>query len=135
MVDAKIVMQLRALTGAGMMDAKSALEETAGDLNKAADLLRKKGVAKADKKAERATKEGLVFSYLHANGKLGALIELYCETDFVAKTSQFLELGHDLALQVAAVNPTYVRREDVPAEILEHESINTVFSQIQPMIG
>jgi elongation factor Ts len=121
MIDAKIVMQLRALTGAGMMEAKGALEETGGDLDKAADLLRKKGVAKADKKAERETKEGLVFTYLHANGKLGVLVELYCETDFVAKTPQFLELGHDLAIQVAAANPTYVRREEVPVEIVEHE--------------
>jgi len=121
MIDAKTVMRLRAMTDAAMMDAKAALEETGGDLAKAAELLRKKGMAKADKKAERATKEGLIFSYLHANGKLGALVELYCETDFVAKTPQFLELGHDLALQVAAVNPTYVRREDVPVEIIEKE--------------
>ncbi|MFH1253303.1 MAG: translation elongation factor Ts [Candidatus Uhrbacteria bacterium] len=121
MIDAKIVMQLRATTGAGMMDAKSALEETGGDLEKAADLLRKKGVVKADKKSERATGEGRVFVYSHANGRLGAMIELFCETDFVAKTDQFQELGHDLALHIAAVNPNYVRREEVPAEILEKE--------------
>lgn len=121
MIDAKMVMQLREITGAGMMDAKAALEETTGDLTKAAELLRKKGVAKADKKAERVTKEGRVFSYLHSNNKLGALIELFCETDFVAKTDQFQELGHDLALHVAAANPTYVRREDVPAEVVEKE--------------
>lgn len=121
MIDAKIVMQLRAMTGAGMMDAKAALEEVGGDLTKAADLLRKKGIVKADKKAERATKEGNVFIYLHANKKLGVLIELFCETDFVAKTEQFQELGHDLALHVAAANPSFVRREDVPAEIVEKE--------------
>ena len=102
MIDAKIVMQLRALTGAGMMEAKGALEETGGDLDKAADLLRKKGVAKADKKAERETKEGLVFTYLHANGKLGVLVELYCETDFVAKTPDFIKAAEDI---VSAMNP------------------------------
>jgi elongation factor Ts len=121
MIDAKIVMQLRNMTSAGMMDAKAALEETGGDLEKAAELLRKKGVAKAEKKAERVTKEGQIFTYLHANKKLGALVELFCETDFVAKTEQFQELGHDLALHVAAANPTYVRREEVPTEAIEKE--------------
>ena len=114
-------MQLRALTGAGMMDAKAALEEVNGDLTQAAELLRKKGIAKADKKAGRAASEGMVFSYLHANKKLGALVELFCETDFVGKTDKFQELGRDLALHVAASNPTYVRREEVPAELVEKE--------------
>lgn len=114
-------MQLRALTGAGMMDAKSALEEVNGDLTKAAEVLRKKGIVKAGTKAERATKEGQIFPYLHANGKMGALVELFCETDFVAKTEKFQELGRNLALHVAAMNPTYVRRDEVPAEVVEHE--------------
>jgi len=114
-------MQLRAMTGAAMMDAKSALEEVGGDLTQAAELLRKKGIAKADKKAERATKEGQVFTYLHSNKKLGAMVELFCETDFVAKTEQFQTLGNDLVLHVAAMNPIYVKREDVPVEIIEKE--------------
>lgn len=121
MIDAKIVMRLRAMTDAGMMDAKAALEEAGGDLNQAAEILRKKGVAKADKKAERVTKEGRVFSYLHSNNKLAALVELFCETDFVAKTEQFQNLGRDLAMQVAAAAPRYVRREEVPAEVTEKE--------------
>lgn len=121
MINAKTVMQLRAMTGAGMMDAKAALEEAGGDLIKAVELLRKKGIAKADKKAERATKEGRVFVYLHSNGKLGSLVELFCETDFVAKTEQFQELGHDLAMHAAATAPEYVRREDVPVEVIERE--------------
>lgn len=121
MIDAKTVMRLRAMTGAGMMDAKAALEEVGGDLTKAVELLRKKGIAKADKKAERATKEGRIFSYLHSNNRLGAMVELFCETDFVAKTDQFQELGRDLALHVAAMNPAYVRREEAPAEVVEKE--------------
>lgn len=121
MTDAKIVMQLRAMTGAGMMDAKAALEESAGDLAKAAELLRKKGIAKAEKKAGRAAKEGRVFVYLHSNGKLASFVELFCETDFVAKTEQFQELGHDLAMHAAAAAPEYARREDVPAEVIERE--------------
>jgi elongation factor Ts len=121
MIDAKTVMQLRAATGAGMMDAKAALEEVGGDLTQAAELLRKKGIAKADKKAERATKEGQVFTYLHSNKKLGAMVELFCETDFVAKTEQFQQLGNNLVLHVAAMNPAYVKREDVPSEVVEKE--------------
>ncbi len=121
MTDAKTVMQLRQMTGAGMMDAKSALEEVSGDLEKAAELLRKKGIAKAEKKAERETKEGRVVSYLHANGKLGAMVEILCETDFVARTEAFQELCHDLAMHVAASDPLYVKRADVPAEVIEKE--------------
>lgn len=121
MIDAKIVMQLRSITGAGMMDAKAALEESGGDLEKAAEILRKKGVAKADKKAERVTKEGRIFPYLHSNNKLAALVELFCETDFVAKTEQFQNLGRDLAMHVAASAPRFVRRDEVPAELVEKE--------------
>ncbi|MFA6131781.1 MAG: translation elongation factor Ts [Patescibacteria group bacterium] len=121
MIDAKIVMQLRAMTDAGMMDAKAALEESGGDLEKATEILRKKGVAKADKKAERVAKEGRIFTYLHSNNRLAAMVELYCETDFVAKTEQFQNLGRDLAMHVAATAPRYVRREEVPAEIVEKE--------------
>jgi elongation factor Ts len=121
MADAKTVMQLRQMTGAGMMDAKGALEETGGDLEKAAELLRKKGVAKAAKKAERETKEGRVVSYTHANGKLGAMVEVLCETDFVARTEQFQELCRDLAMHIAASDPLYVKRADVPADLIEKE--------------
>jgi elongation factor Ts len=121
MADAKTVMQLRQMTGAGIMDAKGALEEALGDLTKAAEALRKKGVVKAEKKAARETKEGRVVSYLHANGKLGAMIEVLCETDFVARTEPFQALCHDLAMQVAASGPLYVKRQDVPRDVIEKE--------------
>ncbi len=121
MIDAKIVMQLRQMTGAGMMDAKAALEEASGDLKKAAELMRKKGIAKAEKKAERETKEGRVISYLHANGKLGAMVEVLCETDFVARTESFQTLCRDLAMHVAASDPLYVKRTDVPVAVVEKE--------------
>ena len=120
-IDAKTVAQLREQTGAGMMDAKRALEETGGDLPKAIEYLRNKGVAKAVKRAERETKEGRVHAYMHANGKLGAMVEVLCETDFVARNDGFIGLCNDLAMQVAAADPLYVRREDVPAEIVEKE--------------
>lgn len=108
------VKELRELTGAGMLDCKNALEEAGGDFDKAKDILRKKGVALAAKKAERATAEGLVQTYLHHDGRLGALVEINCETDFVARTEDFSKLVQDIALQVAATNPTYVAAEDVP---------------------
>lgn len=108
------VKELRELTGAGMLDCKSALEEADGDFDKAKDILRKKGIALAAKKAERATAEGLVQTYLHHDGRLGALVEINCETDFVARTEDFSKLAQDVALQVAATNPTYVASEDIP---------------------
>jgi len=104
-----------------MMDCKKALMETDGDLEKAVDYLRKTGVAKAEKKGQRSTKEGLVFSYIHHGGKLGVLLELNCETDFVAKTEGFNDLAHNLAMQIAATNPTSISRDDMDASILNRE--------------
>tara|TARA_B000000475_G_scaffold263314_1_gene249682 strand:+ start:1017 stop:1610 length:594 start_codon:yes stop_codon:yes gene_type:complete len=120
-IDAKTVKTLRERTGAGMMDCKKALMETGGDLEKAVDHLRKTGVAKAEKKGQRSTKEGLVFSYIHHGGKLGVLLELNCETDFVAKTEGFNELAHNLAMQIAATNPSSISRDDMDPAILNRE--------------
>lgn len=114
-ISATDVKELRELTGAGMLDCKKALEETAGDLEKATELLRKKGFAQAAKRAERATAEGLVHAYVHHNNRYGALIEVNCESDFVARTQEFLDLVQQLALQVAGANPLYVSAEDIPA--------------------
>ena len=120
-IDAKTVKSLRKITGAGMMDCKKALMETNGDLEKAIDHLRKTGVAKAEKKGQRTTKEGLVFSYIHHGGKLGVLLELNCETDFVAKTEGFNDLAHNLAMQIAATNPSSISRDDMDSSVLERE--------------
>ena len=120
-IDAKTVKTLRERTGAGMMDCKKALMETSGDLEKALDHLRKTGVAKAEKKGQRSTKEGLVYSYIHHGGKLGVLLELNCETDFVAKTEGFNELAHNLAMQIAATNPSSISRDDMDPTILNRE--------------
>lgn len=114
------VKKLREATGAGMMDAKKALEE-AGDFDAAVVLLRKKGHAAVAKKSERSAKEGLVASYIHAGGKVGVLLELNCETDFVARNDEFKRLASELALHVAAAGPLYVKKEDVPAEVVESE--------------
>ncbi|KKR57653.1 MAG: Elongation factor Ts [Candidatus Uhrbacteria bacterium GW2011_GWE2_40_58] len=123
-IDAKQVAQLRAMTGAGMMDAKKALEETGGDLEKATDELRKKGIAKAEKKADRATKEGLVYAYVHATGKLGAMVEILCETDFVARNEAFQSFCHDVTLHVSALDPQYLTREEIPAmEVAKQKEI------------
>ncbi|HEV8583592.1 MAG TPA: translation elongation factor Ts [Methylomirabilota bacterium] len=119
--DAKTVMELRERTGAGVMDCKAALNASNGNLDEAAEYLRKKGLADAKKREGREAKEGIVHAYLHPDGKLGALIEVNCETDFVAKTDAFRDLVRDLAMQVAATSPTYVAREDVPATVLEKE--------------
>jgi elongation factor Ts len=121
MADAKTVMELRERTGAGVMDCKTALAASDGNLEQAADFLRKKGLADAKKREGREAKEGLVHAYLHPDGKLGTLIEVNCETDFVAKTDAFRELVRDLAMQVAATAPAYVSREEVPATVLEKE--------------
>ncbi len=118
---AEHVKQLRELTGAGVMDCKAALEASAGDTQKAIEFLRKKGLADAAKKAHRVAREGLVGSYIHPGGKIGVLVEIGCETDFVARTEGFQQLVKDLAMQVAAANPAYVSREDVPGHVLEKE--------------
>ena len=120
-IDAKLVKTLREKTGAGMMDSKKALVETSGDLVKAVDHLRKTGVAKAEKKGSRETKEGLVYSYIHAGGRLGVLVELNCETDFVANTDGFTELAHNLAMQIAATNPVSLDRDSIDEAIVERE--------------
>jgi elongation factor Ts len=120
-VSASAVKELRERTGAGMMDCKKALAETAGDLQKAVDFLRQKGLAAAAKKADRAATDGAVGAYVHPGGKIGVLVEINCETDFVARTAEFQALLKDIAMQVAAANPRVVRREEVPAEELEKE--------------
>lgn len=120
-ISAKQVGELRAQTGAGLMDCKKALTEAEGDLEAAATILRKKGIASADKKAGRATSEGLIESYIHLGGKVGVLLEVNCETDFVAKTDDFKNFVKDLCLHVAALSPVCVGRDEVPAELVEKE--------------
>ena len=121
---AKDVAELRAKTNAGMMDCKKALEECGGDFEKAITWLREKGMAMAAKKQSRIASEGIVTSYIHMGGKIGVLVEINCETDFVAKTENFAEIGHDVALQIAAAAPKYVRIEEVPAdEVAKEKSI------------
>ena len=121
MITASLVKELREKTGAGMMDCKRALVETDGDLGKAVDYLREKGLSKAAKKADRVTAEGLVASYIHGNGRIGVLVEVNCETDFVARSEDFQQLVKDVAMQIAATNPRYLTREDVPQEAIDHE--------------
>lgn len=116
------IKELRERTGAGLLDCKKALAENDGDLEKSILFLREKGLAKASKKADRATKEGLVVSYIHANGKIGVLLELNCETDFVAKNSEFEELGKELCMQIAAASPSYLSAEEIPQDEIEKES-------------
>ncbi|MNW23583.1 Elongation factor Ts [compost metagenome] len=120
-VNASAVKELREKTGAGMLDCKKALEETNGDLTKAIEFLREKGLAAAANKAGRIATEGVVESYIHAGGRIGVLVEINCETDFVAKTDQFKEFVRDIAMHIAASNPRFVRREEVSAEELEKE--------------
>ncbi len=120
-ITSELVKALRDKTQAGMMDCKEALKEADGNMEKAVDYLRKKGLATAQKRAGRATSQGQVGSYIHAGGKIGVLIEVNCETDFVGRTEQFGELVHNLAMHVAAANPVCVRREEMPAELLEKE--------------
>ncbi|MCL2337723.1 MAG: translation elongation factor Ts [Firmicutes bacterium] len=120
-ISAASVKELRERTGAGMMDCKKALVETNGDVAKAADYLREKGLAAAAKKAGRITAEGLVESYIHGGGKIGVLVEVNCETDFVAKTDEFKALVRDIAMQIAAAKPEYVAREEVPEAVLAKE--------------
>lgn len=121
MIKAETVKELRERTGAGIMDCKKALQETNGDLEKAIIYLREQGIAAAAKKAGRATKDGLVEAYIHPGGKIGVLIEVNCETDFVAKTDDFKHLCRELAMQVAAANPEFLSREDVPEERIKTE--------------
>jgi elongation factor Ts len=120
-VSANSVKELREKTGAGFMDCKKALAETAGDIEKAVDYLRKKGVAAAAKKASRTVSDGAVGAYVHPGGKIGVLLEINCETDFVARNAEFQALLKDVAMQIAAASPRYVRREEIPAEELERE--------------
>ena len=120
-ITAALVKELRERTGAGMMDCKKALSATDGDLEKAIDFLREKGLAAAAKKAGRVAAEGLVEAYIHGGGRIGVLVEVNCETDFVAKTDAFKELVKDIDMHIAATNPSYLKREEVPTAELEHE--------------
>lgn len=120
-VDAKAVKELRERTGAGMLDCKKALEEANNDITKAAELLREKGLSAAASKAGRIATEGVVESYIHAGGRIGVLVEINCETDFVGKTDSFKEFARDIAMHIAAANPRYVRREEVPQQEVEKE--------------
>ena len=120
-IPAQLVKELRDRTGAGFSDCKNALAESGGDIEQAINLLRKKGQAAAAKKAQRATSEGIVGSYIHAGGKIGAIVEVNCESDFVARTEDFQRLCHDLAMHVAATDPRFLRREQVTQEILDRE--------------
>ena len=120
-IDATIVKKLREKTGAGMMDCKKALVETDGNIDKAVDFLRKSGIAKAEKKGERTAKEGLVFSYIHHGGRLGVLLEINCETDFVAKTDGFSDLANNISMQIAATNPLSISRDEIDQSVLDRE--------------
>lgn len=122
MADTQTIIKLRDLTGAGMLDCKKAIDEAGDDFEKAIEILRKKGEAKATKKiAEREAKEGIVYSYIHSNNKTGAMLELFCETDFVARTDDFKTLARDLAMQIVAMAPDYLRPEDIPVAVLKKE--------------
>ncbi|MEJ2290817.1 MAG: translation elongation factor Ts [Deinococcales bacterium] len=120
-VSTEAIKKLRSMTGAGMMDVKKALDETEGDLDKAASLLRERGIAKAAKKADRVASEGYIGNYVHHNGKIGVMVELNCETDFVARNEQFQELARNLAMHVAMANPRYVSRDEVPEDAVKAE--------------
>lgn len=115
------IKELRAATGAGVMDCRKALEQASGDIEKAKELLRQKGLATAAKRAERVTREGVIELYSHGNGRVGVMVEVNCETDFVARSEAFRTLAHEIALQIAAGAPLYIREQDVPAEVLEAE--------------
>ena len=120
-ITADLVKKLRDATGAGMMECKGALTEANGDLDAATTLLRKRGLAQAAKKAGRSTSEGIIGHYIHMGGKIGVLVEVNCESDFVARTEDFQNLVKEIAMQIAAANPTYVRRDEVPADVLDRE--------------
>ena len=120
-ISSEQVKLLRDKTGAGMMDCKKALAETAGNIEKAIDYLRKKGAATAEKRADRVTNQGVVEAYIHAGGRIGSMVEVNCETDFVAKTDDFKALARDIAMQIAAMNPQYISREEVSQDTKNHE--------------
>jgi elongation factor Ts len=120
-ISLELIKQLRERTAAGFSDCKKALEEAGGDIEKAIDILRKKGLAIAAKRAGKEAKEGIVEAYIHANKKIGVLVEINCETDFVARTDEFREFAHNVAMQIAATNPISITREEVPPEVLERE--------------
>ena len=120
-ISTTMIKELREKSGAGMMDCREALRQTEGDVQKALDFLRQKGIASADKKRDRLTGEGRVESYIHSNGKIGVLVELNCETDFVAKTDDFKSLCHEIAMHIAALSPVYVSREEVPKDLVDSE--------------
>jgi elongation factor Ts len=120
-INAALVKKLRDATGAGMMECKAALAEAGGNIEEATTILRKRGLAQATKKAGRSTNEGLIGHYIHTGGRIGVLVEVNCESDFVARTDDFQNLSREIAMHIAAANPQYVRREDVPADVLERE--------------
>jgi elongation factor Ts len=120
-ITAAMVKKLRDATGAGMMECKAALTEAGGNIEEATTILRKRGLAQATKKAGRSTNEGLIGSYIHMGGKIGVLVEVNCESDFVARTEDFQGLAREIAMHIAAASPSYVRREEVPQDVLEHE--------------
>jgi elongation factor Ts len=120
-ISANDVKKLREMTGAGMMECKKALQEANGDFERAIDILRERGLAQAAKKAGREANEGLIESYIHLQGRIGVLLEINCETDFVANTPDFHTLAHDIAMHIAASNPRFVNRDQVPADVVEHE--------------
>ncbi len=120
-ITTEMVKQLRDKTGAGMMDCKRALEETSGDAEKAIEYLRKKGAATAAKRADKETNQGVVEAYIHAGGRIGSMVELNCETDFVAKTAEFKQLAHDIAMQIAAMSPRFISRDQVSKEAVDKE--------------
>ncbi len=120
-ITAQDIAALRAQTGCGMMDCKKALDEATGDMEKAVDILRTKGIAKAAKRADKVASEGLVISYIHGAGRVGVLLEINCETDFVAKTDGFKNLANDIALHIAGLSPKYVSRDEVPADLIDRE--------------
>jgi len=120
-ITTEMVKQLREATGAGVLDCRKALEQSEGDMKKALDFLREKGLAMAAKRADRKASEGMVELYSHGNGRVGVMVEVNSETDFVGRSEAFRTLAHELALQIAAMSPLYIREEDIPAEVLEHE--------------
>ncbi len=120
-ITAEMVKELRQATGAGILDCRKALEASEGDFDKAVDYLREKGLAKAAKRMSREAKDGKVAAYIHGGGRIGVLVEVNCETDFVARTDEFQALVNEIALQIAAMSPRYIKREDVPPEVVEHE--------------
>lgn len=121
-ITTEMIKQLREATGAGILDCRKALEQSGGDYDKAVDYLRERGLAMAAKRAGRSASEGVIELYSHGNGRVGVMVELNCETDFVARSENFRRFAHELALQIAAASPLYIREEDIPADVLEHES-------------